>query len=386
MAEAVLGPWPIGMDNVSSPHALPRDQRGNVRAVALAADCSITREGFVGHRPSFTRATVARAHSFYSGRGATYCVSGGQLQRVDGAGNMTPVFTLLRDERLTYAHLNGELIFAGPSQIRALGASGVRELAPATPSSPAVQVQAGGGLFGGRYGFAITTVDASGFESALSAVTFATLPEGGGAILSGLPAGARVYRTQHDGDILYRCASGVSGSVLIGAGEIGKAADTQHLDPMPAGEFVRAWRGRLLVASGRHLYASEPMRYGLHSRRHGFITLPTRIRWIEPVEGGIFVGQVDGVRFLRGTAWGELAVEVTGAAPPLSRASIRVEPALLAFDEQPNGECAVWLSPRGFVIGLPSGQVVEPQAQRIRLAGARGEIAVNDRRIVALIQ
>lgn len=386
MAEAVLGPWPVGMDNVSSPHALPRDQRGKVRAVRLAADCSITREGFIEHRPGFERAAAARAHSFYSGRGASYCVSGGQLVRVDGAGGVTPLFTLLRDERLTYAPLNGELIFSGPSQIRVLGESGVRELVPATPASPSVQVQASGGLFGGRYGFAVSVVDAAGVESALSAVTFVELPEGGGAILAGLPAGSRVYRTQHDGDVLYRCASGVSGDVLIGAGEIGKAADTQHLDPMPAGEFVRAWRGRLLVASGRHLYASEPLRYGLHSRRHGFITMPTRIRWIEPVEGGIFVGQVDGVRFLRGNAWGELAVEMTGAAPPLSRASTRIEPALLAFDEQPSGECAIWLSPRGFVIGLPGGQVVEPQAQRIRLAGTRGEIAVNDRRVVAIIQ
>jgi hypothetical protein len=386
MADAVLGPWPVGMDNVSSPHALPRDQQGNARAVRLAVDCSITREGYVQHRPGFERVALPRAHSFYSGIGASYCVSDGQLVRVDGAGLTTPVCTLLRDERLTYTPLNGELIFCGPSQIRALGPAGVRELAPATPASPSVQVQAGGGLFGGRYGFAVSVVDAAGAESAVSAATFVEIPEGGGALLSGVPTGARVYRTQHDGDVFYRCASGVAGEVLIGSGEIGKQADTRHLDPMPAGEFVRAWRGRLLVAAGRNLYASEPLRYGLHSRRHGFITLPTRIRWIEPVEGGIFVGQVDGVRFLRGTAWGELSVEVTGAAPPLARASTRVQPALLGMDEQPNGECAVWLSPRGFVVGMPDGQVMEPQAQRIRLAGTRGEIAVNDRRIVAITQ
>lgn len=384
MAEAVLGPWPAGMDNVSSPHALPRDERGRKAvAVASAIDCSITREGFIASRPGFARSDVRRAHSFYSG-GSVYCVLNGQLCRVNG--EITAVWTLLRDERLTYAPINGELVFAGPSQIRVLGAAGVRELAPATPASPQVQVGAAGGLFAGRYGFALSVVDEAGTESALSEATFVPVPEGGGVTITGLPARSRVYRTQHDGDVFYRCAKGVSGSVLIGAGELGKLADTRHLMQMPPGEFVRAWRGRLLVAAGRHIYASEPLRYGLHDRRHGFITMPTRIRWIEPVEGGIFVGQVDGVRFLRGTAWSDLSVEVTGGAPPIARASTRIHPGLLSFQQQPESECAVWLSPRGFVVGLPSGQIVEPQAKRIRLAGTRGEIAVNDRRIIAIIQ
>lgn len=370
------------MDMISDEHKLPSDNRGRRVAARDAVNGMFSREGHFSSRPGFRRVSSSVAHSF----GPDVCVSGGELCRVDASGTLTALHTLAADMRVSYAQVNGETVFSSLAEIGVIGASGVRPLATPTPAQPQAAADTAGGLFGGRYGVAMSII-ANGQESATGPAAFVTVPEGGGILVENIPAGARLYRTAHNGTEFYRAQDFPAGAsvALLGKQHPGKKADTRHLDPLPPGEFVRYWRGRLLTARGRFIFFSEPMRYGLHCRRTGFVQMPGKVRWIEPVEGGIFVGQPDGVLFLRGSEPKELQVERTGAAVPVYGASTSIKPDLLGFEERPAGDCAVWLSEHGFTLGLPTGQVIAPQAPRIRLSASRGEIAVNDRRLIAIV-
>lgn len=372
----------MGMDMLSDEHDLPTDRRGKRVACVDALNGVFSREGHFASRPGVRRLGSARVHSF----GPDLCVANGALCRVDAAGTLTPIHTLAADLPVSYAQVNGETVFSNLAEIAVLGASGLRPLATPTPAQPKAIADSAGGLFAGRYGVAMSIV-ANGQESAVGPAIFVEVPEGGGILVENIPTGARLYRTAHNGTEFYRAQDFPSGAsvALLGKQHPGKAADTRHLDPLPPGEFVRYWRGRLVTARGRTLYMSEPMRYGLRCRRTGFVQLPGKVRWFEPVEGGIFVGQPDGVVFLRGSAPKDLQLERTGARPPVYGASTTIAPDLLGFEERPAGDCAVWLSEHGFTMGLPSGHVIAPQAPRIRLSASRGEIAVHDRRLIAFV-
>lgn len=371
------------MDLVSDEHDLPRDRSGKRTAARDAANALFSREGNFRSRAGFRRVTSTTTHSF----GCGYCVAGGNLCRSSGTNVPTVLQALTEDAPASFTVVNGETVYSTVHEIGVIGAGDVvRLLAPARPRNPVASADAAGGLDAGRYAVAMS-VSVNGQESGLSRATFVQVPAGGGILLENLPAGARVYRTQANGDVLYRAQDYVAGAAaaILGRASLGKAADTGNLEALPPGEFVRYWKGRLLTARGRYIFFSEPMRYGLYSPREGFIQLPRKVRWIEPVEGGIFVGQSDGVIFLAGNKPGELDLRRPSARPPIHRASATIQTAMLSLDQPPESRCAVWLSDYGFTLGLPTGTVMEPQAKRIRLSAARGEIVVHDQRLYAIV-
>jgi hypothetical protein len=245
-----------------------------------------------------------------------------------------------------------------------------------------VQVSSSGGLDGGKYGFATARSDAFG-EGPLSPITFVELPHGGGAVLLNWQPGLTLYRTLANGDILYR----VKGAdAFVGAGEIGMQAISHGLDRIPAGEMVRHWRGHLLTARSNTLYFSEPFRYGVSSLAYGFMRFPTGIRFIEPVDGGIYVGQTNGVLFLSGSSQRELQVNRTDSAIPIARSSMLMKATDVYPMEGVSGEVAVWLSEKGYVLGLSSGQVLSMHSSRIRLSGSRAQTVLAGDKIVSIIQ
>lgn len=155
------------------------------------------------------------------------------------------------------------------------------------------------------------------------------------------------------------------------------------LRPLPGGSAVSYWNGRLLVARGNSLLWSEPVRFGVFNPLANFVTFEERIRWIAPLESGVFVGLRNSVRFLRGGNPAEF-VQSRVATAPGSGAVIKtsgLSPELV----QGASEVACWLSDRGFALGLPTGQVVFPQADRLKdLPLAAGRLVVSGDRITVL--
>ena len=377
MAEKVLGPWPMGIDMLSADDALPRDQSGkNVIAVRDAVNVDITREGKLSRRAGARRIGTQRVDRLHP---LGFAVANGQICRVEGE-TLVPIATLASAGPVDFCEVNGEIVISTTNSLTVLRGGVPVPMAAPTPAQPALEVLTTGGLTKGRYGVAISTMS-GGIESGLSPATFVDVPEGGGIQIGNLPAGAQVYRTQPNGDVLYR--AGID--AVLGLGALGRIAQTRFMEPLPSGEWVRLWRGRLVTARGRFLRMSEPMRYGLWNPREGFVQFPEPIQFFEPVDGGIYVGQRSTVLFLRGKSLDELVLDETGARAPVRGSSTLIEPGVLGMQQPPSSDCALWLADNGFVLGMPTGQVVEPQGQRIRLSAASGEVAVHDRKVIATI-
>jgi hypothetical protein len=182
-----------------------------------------------------------------------------------------------------------------------------------------------------------------------------------------------MYLTRHNGGELLRGEDYPVVTTVVNLPtlpKLGAPAQFRHMEPMPTGQYLGLWRGRLVVAQGRTLRFSEAMAYHVHDPRHGFVQMPQRITFVAPVDGGLWVGQVDHVVFLRGTAPQELVLERKTSRAPVPGSTVA-----LASDEageaSGGGRAAVaWLSSVGFAMGTPDGAIIEPQAQRLRSIGA----------------
>jgi hypothetical protein len=302
---------------------------------------------------------------------------------------LTPITTLNSADPCTYAVLNDELVVANRTTLLRVQGNTVRPVAVPVATAPTVVPVEMGGLHAGRYGVAVAAMR-DGEEGALSPLRTVTIDTGGGiGLTADLPTGAthlRVYRTQAGGATLYRHAdlpASVAGYVL-GNADLGIDAGTRNLRPLPTGEHVAAWNGRLLVASGKRLIVGEALRYGLHSPRHGIVQFAERIAFIAPVSGGLFVGLRSTVVFLRGAKPKDWVQESTGAAAPVPRSVATLRPDERGLDIP--GDAVTWLSRAGYCIGTGDGQVIAPQSTRLALPQYEaGATCIHQRRVLTAV-
>ncbi len=395
MAEILLSPWNLGIDQVSDDTALP------MGAVRDAVNVDFDRAGSLSSRPGFSLAqSLPGAHSLWtSATGDSYCMHGGDLCSVTYDGStLTAVViaTLESDDPLSYQDLNGDVVCSNRSGIYRLRGVDLVRLGVEAPLSPVLaQSVTVGGLDVGRYGVAISYMRGTE-ESALSPATWIDVTAGNGlSIALPVPNDAdvtliRVYRTGANGDVFYYATNFPPsiGTVLVGAGPLGMQAKTRFLARMPGGQIIRLWRGRLLVARGKNLLISDPLNYGLFMPDTGFVQFPRRITMMQGVENGVFVGTADGVVFLSGQTPDTWDQRKTAGQAPVANTGREIDTSILGGEREYGGAyAALWLAGNGFVVGTSDGSLVQVQAKRIRLpdtAGA-GAVAVFNRQIIATI-
>ena len=211
-------------------------------------------------------------------------------------------------------------------------------------------------------------------ESPTSSEVFVDLPTGGGIQLSSLPivAGYRVniYVTPANGDILYHYASPPASFAthLVSANPSGAQSTTQFLTPFRGGRFVRWHNGRLYVVNGDTLSYSDAFRPHLTRTDTNFVQFSGNISFVEPVAGGIFVGDERGVWFLEGgdpTKFSQRRVSTCRAVPGTSLVVPNEH-----FDQKVVNTAvpvAVWLSTSGYAVGTAEGAIFEVNADIIRV-------------------
>lgn len=387
--ESRLPPMTVGMDVVSSETALPSG------AVRDAVNVVFDREGRTIRRPGAVSVLVGNAHSLWTSQrtGQTFAVVDGMLNLLTADG-ATPLASA--DSEVTFTDLVDRIVFSTRSAIHQLLPNGaVLPLTLEKPGLGGAVASGAGGLHAGRYAVAVSFLRGAE-EGPLSDMTYVDVAEGGGIEAQGVPfpvdstvTGVRLYRSHPGGDVMFRAAdipSGLSVYVL-GAGALGAPAETQYLQPMPPGRIVRNWRGRLLVARGRSLLISEPMRYGVFSPRHGFIQEAHPISLVRPVESGVFVGSRAGVAFYRGDRPGDWSRVQLGSEAPVPNSDVEafssdLSPKLELGD---GARCALWLGVKGYVIGTADGQLMQPQARRMVLHAQRGRTALLGRQAVTIV-
>lgn len=243
-----------------------------------------------------------------------------------------------------------------------------------TPARPQATQATGYSLDQGDYSFATSWV-ANGLESALSEIEKAKLLDKSGVQLQ-LPmcldsnvTHVRIYMSDPGGGELrqsFELPIDTMSVDIPALPELGRAATFQYLSPMKSGDFLRLWRGRLWVVRSNVLYFSEAMAYHLTDERYNFIQFPQRIRFIEPVDGGIWVGQADHVVFLRGQDMRNMVIEQKASRAPVYASSALLHSDMVKSLSQGGAWCAVWLAENGFVAGTAEGQLVELQSESIK--------------------
>jgi hypothetical protein len=388
-----IGPWPLGIDNVSDPTSVRSDDKGRPIALVDAVNVDIDRSGDAARRrgPRLV-VPLPGLHSIWTGQRGTFGVARSILYRLTAAGAVA-LGQLPSDEPCFYADVDDRTVGSQRLGVFEIVGDQVRPLAPPDGPLPDLTTNPIGGLGAGRYTLAIAYVR-NGQEGALSSVRTVTLAEGQGIALGAMEAVAdadlaRVYRTEPNGAALYHCADVPLGlpRFVIGVGQLGRLATTQFLAQMPGGSFITAWRGLLLIARGRTLIMSQPMNPGLHSPRHGFVQFATRITMLAAVQGGIYVGTRRGVDFLRGGRPAEWTLEEKGALPPAAGGVAYIDGNQLPANYQQAGRrVAVWLAGNGFVLGCDDGSIIEPQGDRLSItAGGTASISALSRRVTATL-
>lgn len=246
---------------------------------------------------------------------------------------------------------------------------GAKALCIPSPATPNISAQQGGSLSAGIYSVAVSWV-VDGVESGLSALAQVECQQNSQLDLI-FP-----YCIDHRIQYLRLYLTEANGNELRLAGEypvsqidlqittlpnLGKHAEFQFLTPMKSGRYLRLWKSRILVANLNCLYFSKTYAFHLTDERYDFIQLPQRITFVEPVDGGLWVGQYDHVVFLRGTELKNLSIERKKTGKPVAGSSFTLPASSSSSLNQAGAHAAVWLSDIGFTAGLSTGELVHLQ-------------------------
>jgi hypothetical protein len=394
MSEMKLS-WGMGIDHISSETNLPDG------AVLDALNVDIDRDGNVDRRAGHTLLSTGAAHSLWSSvdGGRSFVVINGVLKAVtyaNGAATLTTIRSLEYNARLSYDTLNDSTVACNHAELFTVDPdNNHRLLGLETPGATVAAVTGVGGLDAGRYAVATSYIK-GGEEGPLSPAAFVDVVQDGGITVNltqpneSLPTGIRLYRTGANGDVLMRAADVplALATWTLGAQTLGRAADTQFKGRMFGGDIVRYWRGRLLVAKGTRVYMSDPMRYGMYDPRDGFLQFPRRVLMMRPVEGGIFFGTTDGVKFYSGSGPTDMTIKDTGGTAPVEGTDTLVSADEFGDIGIKGKFVALWLAANGFIVGQPDGSLISKQSDRIRLpngATGTGAVVVNSRQAVAVV-
>ena len=361
----------LGVDLLSDETQMPR---GTVRS---AVNVDIDRRGQFARRQG--SALVAAGHGYdnlYPWGRQLVARRGAALVAIDPGTLVASVLCDLgQDAPVNYAEYNGALYVASEAGLWVLRA-GADEAVPAgvrVPDAlPSIVPAAAGALAPGVYMAAISLVDERGEES--PAVPLGQVQTDSGLQLTGMPVllGSRwrLYLTPPDGDVLYLAEefAAVFPQYAVTVYPGGAPCQTLHLAPLPGGQFVRGNNGRLYVASGDTLWFSEPLRPHLTAPRHNFVRFVGQIRFVEFVDGGVYVGDDRGVWWLAGEDPTQFSQRLVSSALAVARSSILIPMQNMAvLGSASTAECAVWLSSEGYMAGAPGGQASALNADRIRM-------------------
>lgn len=395
MADIPLMPL-AGINNVAEDAALQRGGDAARLYVRDAVNVDLTPAGKAELRPGRRLVTATPYRNLWQSplHRDTFGTLGDQWQKVDPATWAGESLATIGEGPVSHAVLNNLVCAAGPAGIFAYDGAQAQRLTLDTPAAPLVLV-GDGSLPEGAYGVAVAWLRGS-LESAPSAITTVHVPASGALEIT-LPlcldttvTGVRLYLTRPNGGELAReqdYALDAATIMVRVPPKLGAPAQFQHLSPMPTGLYLAYWRGRLLTAKANVLRFSEALAYHLHNERHGFVQMPQRITFVQPVDGGIWIGQVDHVAFLSGSSPDQLSVMRKTARAPVPGSAILVDADTIGGElSQGGGATAIWLAENGYVAGTGSGQVVELQAGALRgIAGQSGTSVVLDRRLLTAV-
>jgi hypothetical protein len=364
--------WGRGMDNRRANHDLPAD------VLRLVVNGDMLTSGRVRRRRGITQRVAGLGmHSVFGTPNFLYWGTASELKRCDANYSTATLVSSARfNAPLSYVYHLGKLYFSNKNINGKITEAGVYEswALPTPTVTPTVanydDVSEVDVLR--RYNVAFTYVQkVSGVdvdESGLSPVTSVTGSDAGVMLVSGLShtitdsriSHIRIYVTSAMGTEFFAQVDvpfGENSAFVSAPFGRGKKLSTQHLAPMPVGQLIEYYNGRMYVASGNILYYSEPLRYGYYHTAHGFLMFEDRITLLRAADNGLFIS-ADQTYFMEGTPEKDkLSRTVVLPYRAIEGASCVV----------PNTKDVMWLSERGMVVGGADGKVTNVTENRIAM-------------------
>lgn len=385
-----------GVDTISDETALPRGPNGEHITARAAVNVDISRAGKVRLRRGRTdRLAVTNGHSLWTpDNRRMYGVTGGNLVEFNPTRPPTIRQTLAAiesDQELCYAEVAGSIYAANEDLILRIRPDGtVGPVWPPTPEyQPTPTVGNSGdkvGLPPGQYLIALTyTERATGMESGATEVMVAefaptqdvvsassnTSRPTGSIALAGLPRleghDINIYCTPPGGETLHRqatitYASGTTSYTILRATTEGRKLEHLTLaDPMPPGQAIATYKGRLFVAAQDTVWYSFPGSYGLTRIHENFLPFGERVTLLTATEDGVFVGTSRGTYFISELESGVPMFNTTHHSAPVEGTSIYIPASLVGQNDDAmprTGMLPYWFSDRGPMVGLPGGKVL----------------------------
>lgn len=362
-----IGPFTGGMNTLSDETALPKDQCRSAKNV------NFDRDGNYSRRQGFSRIIPAlNAHSLHSSKSSAH-VFGCQKNNLGVFDllslNFTPVAVMPSAFLTSWTELDENIYASNPAFNCRFKFGSFVPLTVAVPLPGNITIEASteGGLGAGQYTAAYSVVNSDGEESPLSSEVQIELLEGDGIAIVGVPfdstSNIRIYATQLHGEELYRIidAPMIASNYLIGKREMlaaGAQSETRFLEELPYGHFIETHGSRLLVAFENFVGFSNAFRPHLWDPRHNFIPFEGTITMLASVEGGVFVSDSTGVKFLKGDDPEQFIVKGADTNPAFYGSATRVPGDHFSEDLTANDEVIVWLSKTGHQAGMPDGSIV----------------------------
>lgn len=367
-----------GMNNVSDDEQL----QGEVLMVKDIINFDVTPKGRVTLRPQIEQLSAVPYKNLWQ-----------SPLHGDVFGRLDDMWVLIDVESWTHrplAHigrgdiyhivLNGNVCVATDNGLFEFNGLGALPLAINEPSQPSVTAMSGVGILpDGDYTVAVSWLR-KGKESSVSLSAKATVrPESlkkehrdKGQLTITLPLvniddsidGARVYMTTPNGGVLLAVidAQPQQQIVIPSLPTYGGEPPFHGRSPMPSGKYLCHWKGRLIVAKNNMLVFSDAMAYHVTSIVYNYIQLPQRISFVQPVVGGLWVGQYDHVVFLEGDTPDNMRAITKHSSKPIEGSAVSVASSSISAEiSQGEGAC-MWLSKDGYVIGTAQGQLIEIHA------------------------
>ncbi len=386
-----LGPFPAGVNNVAKEDSLPVDENGNQTSLRSAINVDLDNDGWPSRRQGRELMVEAdRAHSLFPTADHLFGVVDGDLKAYNASFAEQTVRAGVGPRFASFAHVNDDVFWTnGVTHRRVAADLSDHPNAIATPTPPIATAAASGGLAAGEYLVSLTWSDVDGRESGASHPVVVDVAANGGIMLTNLPAAPEDAVTLHayasppnaDPAILYRAYSLPAGAttLLLGKHQPGVTLKTQWLVPLPPGDIVRLFNGRLLVAFGAMLAWSDALRFGL-MHPDNTLRMGQGITLMEPVGdggdagAGVFIADHKRTYFLSGNGpeqWQRVIRYPHSAVPGTS---LLVPGNVLGLET--TQLVAFWLATNGvFCIGMPGGTVAPVTEDRLALPeGERGAV------------
>lgn len=279
-----------------------------IGALTSATNTDIDNAGKLRRRRGTTLIEDGGFHSLFTlSDSEGYFVKNGDLCRFTQSMHHEVIFPDVGDEPLSYARV-ADRVYAKSSTHALTFTSHGPAQQWGVPLVAGFGCSVNGAIIAGEYqkyiGVAVTyRRDSDGLEGGVIESQRVSC-NSGGITVSGIPTipgyRASIYMTAPNGDAFMLAKDGVIGSATVYPNHNGIPLRTNGKAPPTGNGPIAYFSGRILIADGSTLWATNPYQYELVDMIGGYKVLESEITFLASVSTGVFIGTQTGVFFMVG--------------------------------------------------------------------------------------